>query len=132
MVVYLEIFLKEGKSLVDSATALQWRYLPWSTGPLHCNGAIYHGRQGHRIAMELSTMVDRAIALRWRYLPKTKPPPLFLRNLRRGLRANGSLSCSIRKIPKAENSIIKRFFHIFHEPLKTRMYCRTLIATGMD
>ena len=41
--------------MVDRATALQWSYLPWSIGPPHCNGAIYHGRQGHRIAVELST-----------------------------------------------------------------------------
>ena len=75
MVVYLEIFLMEGKSLVDRSTALQWSHLPRSTGPPHCNGAIYHGRQGHRIAMELSTMVDRATALQWSYLPWSIGPP---------------------------------------------------------
>ena len=55
MVVYPKIFPGEGDFLVDSATALQWRYLPWSTGPLHCNGAIHHGRQVRCIAMALST-----------------------------------------------------------------------------
>ena len=74
MVVCTKIFPGEGDFLVDSATALQWRYLPWSTGPLHCNGVIYHGRQVRCIAMALSTMVDRSIALQWRYLPWSTGP----------------------------------------------------------
>ena len=74
MVVCTKIFPGEGDFLVDSATALQWRYLPWSTGPLHCNGVIYHGRQVRCIAMALSTMVARSVALQWRYLPRSTGP----------------------------------------------------------
>ena len=88
MVVYPKTFLMEGNFLVDRATALQWRYLPRSTGPLHCGGAIYHGRQVHCIAVALSTMVDRSIALQWRYLPWSTGP----------LHCNGAIyqKCNLR------------------------------------